>query len=155
MSGERQRFDYPESVKGPAMRLPLGVVSTPKVSAARTGGAYSLFELTVEPGGGQPPHIQHREDECIYVLSGGFEMRVEAESTPVAGGATVYVAKGTLHGFENSGESAGRLLTIHTPGGSHESFVEEISAANASAGLRTEESDRIAAKYGIEICRAS
>ena len=89
------------------------------------------------------------------MLSGQFQVRVESGSWPVAEGDTVYVAKGTLHGFENSGESAGRLLTIHTPGGSHESFVEEISAANASAGLRTEESDQIAEKYGIEICRAS
>ena len=155
MSGEPQRLDYPGSVREPAIVLPLGVVPTLKVSAARTGGAYSLFELTVEPGGGQPPHIQHREDECIYVLSGEFEMRVESESMPAAEGDTVYVAKGTLHGFENSGESAGRLLTIHTPGGSHESFVEEISTASASMGSGKEESIRIAAKHGIEICRAS
>ena len=33
-----------------------------KVTAEQTGGAYSLFEVASGPGGGPPPHVQHRED---------------------------------------------------------------------------------------------
>jgi mannose-6-phosphate isomerase-like protein (cupin superfamily) len=47
-----------------------GELLTQKVSSCRTGGAYSLFEVATQPGGGPPPHVQHREDESFYVLEG-------------------------------------------------------------------------------------
>jgi glyoxylate utilization-related uncharacterized protein len=56
---------------------------TRKVGSEQTGGAYSLFEVAVAHGGGSRPHIQHREDECFYVLEGRFEFVVEgARSRP-------------------------------------------------------------------------
>ncbi len=48
----------------------LGELVTRKVSSKQTGRAYSLFETTVQPQGGPPPHIQHQEDEFFYVLEG-------------------------------------------------------------------------------------
>jgi hypothetical protein len=51
----------------------LGELVTRKVSSEQTGRAYSLFEATVQPQGGPPPHIQHQEDEFFCVLEGQFE----------------------------------------------------------------------------------
>jgi mannose-6-phosphate isomerase-like protein (cupin superfamily) len=47
------------------------------VAAERTGWAYSLFEVEVGTGGGEAPHVQHREDEWLYVLEGRFDFLVE------------------------------------------------------------------------------
>jgi uncharacterized cupin superfamily protein len=32
------------------------------------------------PGSGQPPHVQHRENEAFYVLEGDFEFLVEGRA---------------------------------------------------------------------------
>ena len=133
---------------------------TRKVSAEQTGGAYSLFEVKVGPRGSEPPHIQHREDECLYVLDGEFEfLDDDGSTTRVGPGSVLYVPKGNLHRYRNMGETAGRLLVIHTPGGSHERFLEEagepaINEVSSPASEESLEAERIAAigvEYGIEV----
>ena len=135
---------------------------THKVTTEQTGGAYCLFEVEVRPGGSEPPHIQHRDDECLYVLDGEFEFLLDDDggtATVVGPGALVYVPKGNLHRCKNISEKTGRLLVVHTPGGLREHFVEETGepATNGAASPATEEPpdiERIAAigaEYGIEI----
>ncbi len=63
--------------EGQAVHMAGLLLLTCKVSGAQTGGAYSLFEVAVVPGGGEGPHVQHREDECFYVLEGRFEFVIE------------------------------------------------------------------------------
>ena len=46
--------------EGQAMRMPGAQLFTRKVSSEQTGGAYSLFEVAVEPKGASQHHIQHR-----------------------------------------------------------------------------------------------
>ena len=106
-------------------RMPGARLVTTKVTAERTGGAYFLFEVEVAPWGGEGPHVQHREDECLYVVEGRFAFVVEGAKRETGPGAYLYVPKGALHAYENVGETTGRLLTLHTPGGSHELFLEE------------------------------
>jgi mannose-6-phosphate isomerase-like protein (cupin superfamily) len=71
----------------------------------------------VAHGGGSRPHIQHREDECFYVLEGRFEFVVEGAKVEAGPGSLVYVPKGNLHAFENTGNTTGRVLVSQTPGG--------------------------------------
>ena len=146
--------------EGRAVRLPGAQLVTRKVSAHQTGGAYSLFEVEVGPGGGEGPHVQHRDDECLYVLEGRFEFLNDNGGIAEAGqGSLVYVAKGTLHRYRNVGETRGRLLVVHTPGASRERFVEEAGEPDleGAASQATEEppdSEGLAAmgaEYGIEI----
>lgn len=125
MNEEHRHLDLVGPDDGRAVTTQPGISNTVKVAAEQTGGAYSLFGLAVEPGGGEQLHTQHREDECLYVLSGTFEFVIESEALAVSEGNSVYIAKGTLHGYENVGERPGRLLVIYTPGGPHERFVEE------------------------------
>ncbi len=134
---------------------------TRKVSAEQTGGAYSLFEVEVRPGCSELPHIQHREDECLCVLDGEFEFLDDDGSTTkvVGSGSVVFVPKGNLHRYRNTSEKTGRLLVIHTPGSSHELFLEAAGepVTNGTAPPATEElpdTERLAAigaEYGIEI----
>ncbi len=146
-----------------AVRMPGGCLITLRVGNDQNGGAYSLFEVEVEPGGGEGPHVQHRDDECVCVVEGRFEILIEDESIEAVPGSAIYVPKGTLHAFANVGEGVGRLLTIHTPGGTHERFVEAAGepASGLGAplapgpGLRSEGFALLAAEHGIEVCDAT
>lgn len=135
-----------------------GQLLTCKVTAEQTSGAYSLFEGLIRPQDGAPPHVQHREDECFYVLEGEFEFLMGEEVAVAGPGTLLYVPRGTLHAFKNLGEDAGRVLISQTPGGLHERFLEEIGevAVDGESPPSPGLSDfatvaAIAAKYGIEM----
>ena len=142
---------------GRSLRV-LGEVLTYKITSERTGGAYSLFEVVSEPGGGPPPHVQHREDETFYVLEGEYEFLDDGRTTRVGKGSLVYVPKGTLHTYKNIDDKPGRMLVSQTPGGLHERFFEEIgelatdeSRLVSEGSVDIEKIAVIAAEYGIEI----
>ena len=144
---------------GRSLRV-LGEVVTYKITSERTGGAYSLFEVVSEPGGGPPPHVQHREDEAFYVLEGEYEfLDNDGHTMRVDTGSLVYVPKGNLHTYKNVGTTPGRMLVSQTPGGLHERFFEEIGQEvqdkikpTAHEGpLEVERIVTIAATYGIEM----
>ena len=144
--------------EGRAVQMPRAQLVTRKVGSDRTGGAYSLFEVTVGPGGGEGPHVQHREDECLYVVEGRFGFVVEGEQIEAGPGSLVYVPKGSLHAFENAGETAGSLLSIQTPGGAYEGFVGEVGGPVTEEGFpQAEEPPDLeglaaaGARYGVEM----
>ena len=154
-----QGIPYVAPGRGSKSLWVLGELATCKVISGQTSGAYSLFEVTSPPGSGPPAHVQHREDEVIYVLKGEYEFLVEDSTLRVSAGWLVYVPKGTLHAHKNVGDTLARMLVIQTPGGSHERFFEEVSEATQDQReprapgrldniARTRE---IAAGYGIEI----
>ncbi|HWS82211.1 MAG TPA: cupin domain-containing protein, partial [Rubrobacter sp.] len=121
--------------------------------------AYSLFEIASPPGGGPPPHIQHREDESYYLLEGEYRFLVEGRAVRINAGSLIYVPRGTLHAHKNVGEGTGRLLLSQTPGGSHERFFEEIGEPAVDGSRPPVQADQqhmekiiaIATDYGIEI----
>lgn len=117
---------YVEPGEGRTVQMPGKELVTRKVAAGQTGGAYSLFEVTVPPDAGSQPHIQHHEDECFYVLEGNFEFLHEDDEIEAVPGSLIYIPKGNLHAFKNSGTTTGRLLVLQTPGGVYERYVEEI-----------------------------
>jgi mannose-6-phosphate isomerase-like protein (cupin superfamily) len=137
----------------------LGELVTYKVSSQMTGGAHAMFEVATRAGAGASPHVQHREDECFYVLEGEYEFLVESRTSRVRAGSLLYIPKGTLHGHESVGERAGRMLITQTPGGLYERFFEEVGkpvGGKAELLILKDESEvaniaAIAAKYGIEI----
>ena len=145
---------------GPAeersVRMPGGRLVTTKVAAERTGWAYSLFEVKVGTGGVEGPHIQHREDEYLYVIEGRFGFLVEGGASEAGPGTHLYVPKGALHAYENVGDAAGRLLVVHTPGGSQESFLaaagEPVVGPADHPGMSHRGFALLAAEHGIEIC---
>ncbi len=136
---------------GPATRTPWGELVTRKAADGRTGGAYSLFEVEVDSKGGPPPHVQHREDECFYVVEGRFEFLIEAEKIEAGPGSMVYAPKGELHAFKNTGDTAGRLLVIQTPGGIYEHLLREAGEPAVEGIPDATGFIRIAADYGMEV----
>ena len=137
----------------------LGELVTYKTTSERTGGAYSLFEVTTQPGGGVLPHVQHREDESFYVLEGEYEFLDDGGTTRAGAGSLIYVPRGNLHAHKNVGTTTGRLLVSQTPGGLHERFFEELGEeawdkTNPPAPVGPPDVEKVgatAAEYGIEI----
>jgi mannose-6-phosphate isomerase-like protein (cupin superfamily) len=140
-----------------SVRMPGGRLVTTKVAAERTGWAYSLFEVEVGTGGGEVPHVQHREDEYIYVIDGRFDFLVEGVASGAGPGTHLFVPRGALHAYENAGDGAGRLLVVHTPGGSQECFLaaagEPTTGSRNHAGRDHRGFALLAAEHGIEICK--
>ena len=136
-----------------------GELVTYKTTSEQTGGAYSLFEVVTQPGGGPPPHVQHREDEAFYVLEGEYEFLNEDLTMRVGAGSLIYVPKGNLHAHENIGDKPARMLVSQTPGGLHERFFEEIGEPATDEPRRPgfagpqdmRKMAAIAAEYGIEM----
>jgi quercetin dioxygenase-like cupin family protein len=137
----------------------MGEMVTCKITSDQTSGAYSLFEITTQPGVGPPPHVQHWEDESFYVLEGGYEFLDGGRTIRAGVGSLIYVPRGNLHAHKNVGEGVGKMLVSQTPGGSHERFFEEVGEpVDSEAGSLFFENQpdvasivAIAAKYGIEI----
>jgi quercetin dioxygenase-like cupin family protein len=130
-----------------------------KTKSEQTGGAYSLFEVVTQPEGGVLPHVQHREDESLYVLEGEYEFLVEGRTLRAGTGSLLYVPRGNLHAHKNVSAGLGRMLVSQTPGGLHERFFEEIGEERrvrfappvSENPPDPQKIARIAAKYGIEI----
>ena len=146
-------------LEGQALRMPEAQLITRKVSSEQTGGAYSLFEVAVESKGSSQPHIQHREDECFYVLEGEFEFLIEGATIEAGPGSLIYVPRGNLHAHRNVGEESAKMLVTQTPGGLYERFFEEVGEPKtdrptlpvSEKPLDVEAVIAIAAQYGIEM----
>ncbi len=85
-----------------------------------------LFELTVPPQLGAPPHIHHRETEAFYVLEGEVEFLKGEHAVRAGIGEFVFVPRGVVHGFTNVGEEPARIMGIVTPGGLHEKLLASL-----------------------------
>jgi quercetin dioxygenase-like cupin family protein len=137
----------------------MGEMTTCKITSDQTSGAYSLFEITTQPGDGPPPHLQHWEDEFFYVLEGEYEFLDEGRTIRAGVGSLINVPRGNLHTHKNVSDKPGRMLVSQTPGGTHERFFEEVGKpVDGEAGSHFFENQpdvagivAIAAKYGIEI----
>ena len=51
------------------------------LTGEQTGGALFMAEVSVPPGGGNPPHIHRREEETFYIQQGTLTVQVGGEDT--------------------------------------------------------------------------
>jgi quercetin dioxygenase-like cupin family protein len=100
----------------------LGDLYTFKATGKQTNGAFTVIDQIIQPQGGPPPHVHHREDEAFYVLNGKFSFLSGEKQKVFEKGSFVYIPKGTLHTFKNIDDQQGRLLVIITPAGLEEFF---------------------------------
>jgi quercetin dioxygenase-like cupin family protein len=93
----------------------LGDVATTKVAASETAGGLSVVEFATPVGGGVAEHVHPAGDETIYVLDGTFDVRVGGNRALLGAGGCAFVARSTVHGFTNVGDTPGRVLLISSP----------------------------------------
>ena len=118
-----------------------------KVSAAASGGAYSLFEER-PPMVDTPLHVHALDDELFYVLEGEHVFRVGDVDIPAGPGGLVFAPRGVPHAERRVVPREGRLLVLTTPGGL-DGFFRELAAAAQAGTLGPETRAAISATYGI------
>lgn len=115
-----------------------------------TGGKATVFTNITPVGGGPPPHRHEREDEWFYVLEGQASFLVDGRwSDPLGPGASVFVPRGTVHGFKNVGPGELRQLITTSPSGFELFFAKAAEEFARPQGPRMDVALQIAAEFGI------
>src|SRR5436190_20193668 len=95
-----------------------------------TNGKYALWEATVPPGGGPPPHVHSREEEGFYVLEGEITFQVGDQRLVATAGTFANMPVGTPHSFKNEGTQPAKMLISVAPAG-----LEQIGRASCRERL--------------------
>lgn len=72
-------------------------------TAAETNGTYSECEVTLMPGGGNPPHIHSRFVEIFTAVQGQLGLKLGKKTLILESGDSFAVPIGTVHNFFNPG----------------------------------------------------
>ncbi|MEO5951940.1 MAG: cupin domain-containing protein [Chloroflexia bacterium] len=122
---------------------------TIKVRGSETNGAWAMVQAQLPPRGFGPPlHINSREDEIIYILSGNMKVQLGERILTAGPGATAFIPKGSVHTFCNPFDEPVTFLGIISPAG-FEGFFEDMAAlAQQSSHLTPEERGRRFAEIG-------
>src|SRR4051794_518674 len=68
-------------------------------------GGVAMFEFDVPAGARVPiPHSHDAYEETIYGLEGVLSWTVDGEPTDVAPGQVLWIRRGSVHHFENTGD---------------------------------------------------
>jgi quercetin dioxygenase-like cupin family protein len=119
-----------------------------KVDPARGSHDLSLGTQLMPPGAGVPRHVHAYWDELIYVLDGSGFVTLNDERVPIQKGATVFVPKGTWHGFENPGTEL-FILWAATPTGQEE-FFRAISSRPGEPAKALSREQVLAIRHQVE-----
>jgi mannose-6-phosphate isomerase-like protein (cupin superfamily) len=104
------------------------------LSAAETGGGFSLVEHPIAPRAlAAPLHTHTREDEYSFVLAGRVGVQLGTEELVAGPGDLVRKPRGIPHAFWNAGEEAARVLELISPSG-FERYFEELAPLLATGG---------------------
>ena len=85
-------------------------------TSAETGGQYSLFELTLLPGGANPPHIHTSFAETFTAVEGILGIRLKKRAFFLKPGESYTVQKNEVHNFFNGTNQEIRFTVRFEPG---------------------------------------
>ncbi|WP_254508418.1 cupin domain-containing protein [Anatilimnocola floriformis] len=89
-----------------------------------TDGKYAMFEATVPPGGGPPPHTHSREEESFYILDGEITFTVGEKQLVATAGMFANMPIGSQHSFKNASDKTARMIISVAPAGLENMFFE-------------------------------
>jgi quercetin dioxygenase-like cupin family protein len=94
-----------------------------KVTAAETGGKWSMVDFTANPGMQTPVHRHRKTDETFYVIEGEFTFYIDGKLATLHPGDMANVPRMTPHAFANLTNKPARLLGTLTPSGFEKFFA--------------------------------
>jgi quercetin dioxygenase-like cupin family protein len=99
------------------------------VEGGQTAGAVAVFEFDV-PAGARVPvaHSHDGYEETIYGLDGILTWTVEGTPNDVGPGEALFIPRGAVHHFDNTGDVDAKALAIVTPGILGPDFFREVAA---------------------------
>src|SRR4051794_19016465 len=122
-------FTYVAAGTGPAYESPIDKI-TFLITGEQTGGAFFMAEVSVPPGGGNPAHIHHREEETFYVQQGTLTIQVGGKTLNASPGDFICLPRGVPHSFQNTGNVAAKFLLVAAPAGLEKFFEEAFYPAS-------------------------
>jgi quercetin dioxygenase-like cupin family protein len=111
----------------------LGNRLTLRLTAADTGGAFSVVEFAVSPGFVAPPLLHDHEamDWYGHVLESTLAFDLDGETHEVGPGGIIHVPRGARFRWWNARPAPARWLMTYVPGGFEQYFVELAEALAA------------------------
>jgi quercetin dioxygenase-like cupin family protein len=106
------------------------------VEGEQSAGSVAIFEFDVAAGAKvAAAHSHDGYGETVYGLEGVLTWTIEGTPTEVGPGEALFIPRGAVHHFDNTGESDARALAIVTPGILGPDFFREVGAIlDAAAG---------------------
>lgn len=93
------------------------ILWVPLIEGHQTGGSFSVIEQWMrKDSGALVPHVHNFCDEWFQVLEGELEFTVSGEKLPAKAGDSIWVARGTVHGFVVTSDVC-HVLNGYTPSG--------------------------------------
>ena len=121
-----------------------GVPVTFKVTGKGAGGAYALWEDTIEKDQGPALHIHEDAEEAFYILEGELKIEMGENTITAAAGSFILIPRGMAHAFRNEKEAPAKQLVIVSPPG-FEGFLRETDGSHD-----VEKAAVIASKYHMK-----
>jgi quercetin dioxygenase-like cupin family protein len=100
-----------------------------------TNGAITMFECMVASAARVPvPHYHKDFDETIYGLEGTTSYTIDGRKIEIGPGDSVFISRGSVHGFENRTSNSVKFLAVINPGIFGPSYFKEIAAILNAGG---------------------
>lgn len=112
-----------------------GLVIRPRIEPAESDGAVAIHEFDVPAGAALPvPHSHDAYEETIYGVRGTVTFTLEGTPHDIGPGATLFIPRGAIHSFANTGDVDATALAIITPGLLGADYFREVAAVLDAAG---------------------
>ena len=121
------------------------------LEAADTNGSVAMFTFGVPAGAHTPPpHYHEHYDETIYGLEGIITFTVGGKPVDIAPGESCFIARGTVHGFNNLYAEKAKGLAVITPALIGPNFFKDCAEiVNAGGPPDVEKLKAVMTKYGL------
>jgi quercetin dioxygenase-like cupin family protein len=106
------------------------------VEGHQSAGSVAVFEFVVPVGAKvAAAHSHDGYEETIYGLDGILTWTIEGMPTDVGPGEALFIPRGAVHHFDNTGDVDAKALAIVTPGILGPDYFREVAAIlDAAAG---------------------
>jgi quercetin dioxygenase-like cupin family protein len=101
-----------------------------------SGGSVAAFEFDVPAGARVAAgHSHNGYDETIYGIEGVLTWTIDDSSTDVGPGEVLFIPRGAVHHFDNTGDVDAKALATVTPGILGPDYFREVATIlDAAAG---------------------
>lgn len=120
-----------------------------KVSAADTGGQYTLMEDNLKANFKLGLHMHRYHAETFYILEGSVDFYVDGDWMTAPAGTCLHIPPGIEHACElSAGLTDARMLMIYQPSG-FDGYLAELGQMSDADFEDTAKMDALNEKYDI------
>jgi quercetin dioxygenase-like cupin family protein len=114
-----------------------------KVSAADTGGAYTLMEDNLKPEFSLGLHLHRQHAETFYILEGNVDFYIDGDWMTATPATTIHIPPTIPHAVVLPGGQTGKMLMIFQPSGFDQYLAElaRLSERDLADKTRMQELD--------------